>query len=220
MGRVSMSLLVLVALAAMVVSAPTMTAARSHHNIYRVRDEESDVFCVGHVVELLQWHEGRHQRAYDHEGGYRAVGAGYNLDDEKDNRRKELEEAGLDYDKVYNGETRLNQLQISGLLVLDAQRALRRAEKNIERLRDFCCSVRAVFAEIQHSVGSAKNFPRDDLNQVIEKAASRDWGSAADELQRTKWCSQQAGKYRNRCNDHLDLVDRGCQSAHQREGCY
>ncbi|KAL2624384.1 hypothetical protein R1flu_008629 [Riccia fluitans] len=37
--------------------------------------------CVGSVAELLHQHEGRNRCAYDHKGGFRAIGCSYNLDD-------------------------------------------------------------------------------------------------------------------------------------------
>ncbi|KAL2607756.1 hypothetical protein R1flu_026329 [Riccia fluitans] len=214
MSRANFSLVVLVALSAVLFSAP-LIAARGRT---RLRDER-DVRCVGSVGELLQQHEGRQRWAYDHRGGFRAIGAGYNLDDNVDERRKELQEAlSLDYDKVYKGEIGLDELQISELLILDSLRALKRTEQNIERVKDFCCSLRAVFADIQHTAGSADRFPREDVHKVIEKVASEDFKSAADELERTKWCSE--GRNKGRCRDNLDVVERGCP--HKREGyvCY
>ncbi|KAL3675511.1 hypothetical protein R1sor_025459 [Riccia sorocarpa] len=201
MGRANIFLVVLVAV---IVSAP-LTAARTPFVSQRGIE---DVRCVGEVAELLQQHEGRHRWAYDHRGRFRAIGSGYNLDDNVDERRKELQAAGLDYDKLYNGEIGLDELQITGLLILDAERALRRAGDNIERLEDFCCPLRAVFADIQHTARSADKFPREDLEQVIERAASEDYKSAADELERTKWCSK--GRNRGRCRDNLDIVEEGC----------
>ncbi|KAL3700894.1 hypothetical protein R1sor_018916 [Riccia sorocarpa] len=200
MARINIRLVVLVALAVVVLSAP-LTAAR--------RNIGDATKCVGEVAELLQRHEGRHRWAYKHPlGRFRAVGVGYNLDDNKDQRRKELERAGLDYDKVYNGDIGLTELEISGLLILDADRDLERIEQTEGRFKDLCCQVRAVFADIQHTAPSAEEFPREDLDQVIERASSQDYKTAADELERTKWCSQ--GRNRGRCRDNVDLLERGC----------
>ncbi|KAL2609677.1 hypothetical protein R1flu_028250 [Riccia fluitans] len=211
------TLVMFVAVAAVAFFAPPI-AARSHHIRLFPRAAKDDVLCVGSVVELLQLHEGRQFKAYDHKGGFRAVGAGYNLDYKTDKRRSELQEIGLDYDRVYNGEMKLDDLQISELLVRDAKRALRRAGKNLESLNELCCALQAVFADIQHTVGSTDNFPRDDLDQVIQKTSSQDFKSAADELERTKWCSDRVHK--NRCEDNLELFDRGCPASGGREGCF
>ncbi|KAL2607759.1 hypothetical protein R1flu_026332 [Riccia fluitans] len=208
MARANIRLVVLVAVAAIVFSAP-LIAARNAQPFVNRREESEVACCVGSAGQLLQDHEGRNRWAYNHRGGFRAVGAGYNLDDNPEERRKELEEAlSLDYDKVYKGEIFLDELQISELLILDAKRALRRAEKNVERFSELCCSLRAVFADIQHTAGSADKFPRDDLDKFIEKAASEDYENAAEELKRTKWCSER--RNRGRCCHNFDFVKQGC----------
>ncbi|KAL2642378.1 hypothetical protein R1flu_009965 [Riccia fluitans] len=164
--------------------------------------------CVGEVAELLSMHEGRHHMAYDHRGGWRAVGCGYNLDQDVDRRKKELQELGLDYDKVYKGEQRLEGMEITELLILDAKRALDRVGENIKRLENFSCEMKAVFADIQHTAGSAEKFPREDIDQVIEKVASEEWEKAADELEKTDWCSK--SHHRFRCDHNLELLEKGC----------
>jgi hypothetical protein len=47
----------------------------------------------------------------------------------------------------------LNTVQISALLALDTRRALDRAAKSVKTLDAQCCSVMAVFGDIQHSSG-------------------------------------------------------------------
>ncbi|KAL3695900.1 hypothetical protein R1sor_009976 [Riccia sorocarpa] len=212
MVRVILQLVLLVALTAVMVSPPVVSAY-SHHHLRRpgfpaFRYRGTGVLCIGEVAELLSTHEGRHHTAYDHPGGWRAVGCGYNLDQDADQRRKELEEAGLDYDRVYKGDQRLNHMQISGLLILDAKRALDRAGENIKRLDDFCCSMKAVFADIQHTAGSTEKFPRQDIEEVINKVADQDWEKAADELERTEWCSKK--HHRFRCDHNLEVLEKGC----------
>ncbi|KAL3693117.1 hypothetical protein R1sor_006768 [Riccia sorocarpa] len=222
MTRANVQLLLLVPLMVVLFTAPSI-AARSHHIRQPVQpavnqkhtyissflsSRRGGILCVGEISELLSQHEGRHPCAYDHEGGYRAVGCGYNLDDDVDEREWELLEALADYDEVYNGTSCLNNVQISGLLILDAARALDRAAENVEGLKDLCCPIRAVFADIQHSSGAAKNFPKEDLHRVIERVASEDYEVAANELRKTKWCSQTWNK--KRCVHDLDLFERGC----------
>ncbi|KAL2631372.1 hypothetical protein R1flu_016058 [Riccia fluitans] len=216
MARLNIQVVLLVALAAVVLSAPLTAASSRSHSFLRQqtyrrdfgRSGETGTMCVGSVAELLHQHEGRNRCAYDHKGGFRAVGCGYNLDDDKEQRRRELKEALLDYDRVYKGEQCLDDMQVSGLLTADADRALKRAARNVERLNEFCCPVRAVFADIQHTAGSVDEFPREDMDNVIERVASEDYKTAADELERTKWCSK--GRHMSRCSDNLDLVERGC----------
>lgn len=56
--------------------------------------------CVPTTESLLIEHEGRHECAYNLTNGDRAVGVGYNLDDDKDTRRSEMSALFADYDKV------------------------------------------------------------------------------------------------------------------------
>ena len=57
------------------------------------------------------------------------------------------------YLQVYKGLHCLNSVQISALLALDTRRALDRAAKSVKALDEQCCSVMAVFGDIQHSLG-------------------------------------------------------------------
>jgi hypothetical protein len=56
--------------------------------------------CIPKTESLLEEHEGRHDCAYNKSDGSRAVGVGYNLDDDSDTRRSELSVVLADYDKV------------------------------------------------------------------------------------------------------------------------
>ncbi|KAL2607755.1 hypothetical protein R1flu_026328 [Riccia fluitans] len=215
MARGNIQLVVLVALCAVMFSAPVISA-RSHHLRRPSFRGSEEVMCLGSVAELLSQHELRHHKAYDHKCGFRAIGCGYNLDENQDQRRKELESIGLDFDRVYKGEKELNSMQITELLLLDAKRALDRVGENIQRLDQFCCSMKAVFADIQHTAGSTDKFPRDDVNEVIERVANEDYRKAADELERTEWCSKSDNKMR--CEHNLDVLERGCQT-HSRGQC-
>ncbi|KAL3675409.1 hypothetical protein R1sor_025357 [Riccia sorocarpa] len=207
MARFNIQVVLLVAMAAVMISA-TGVSARCHRLARPSLRDSTGVLCVGEVAELISQNEGRQHTAYDHRAGFRAVGCGYNLDDNPEERRKELEAAGLDYDRVYKGETRLNSMEITGLLIHDAKRALDRVRDNIQRLDNFCCSMRAIFADIQHTVGSKENFPRDDVEQVIDRVDKEDYKKAADELEKSDWCSK--SHHRNRCDRNLDVLERGC----------
>lgn len=57
-------------------------------------------WCIPRTESLLQKHEVRHECVYSLKNGDRAVGVGYDLDDEKETRRFELSTVLADYDKV------------------------------------------------------------------------------------------------------------------------
>lgn len=57
-------------------------------------------FCIPTTESLLTAHEGRHECVYSLTNGHKAVGVGYDLDDDKDTRRSELSTVLADYDKV------------------------------------------------------------------------------------------------------------------------
>ncbi|KAG6547784.1 hypothetical protein Mapa_010597 [Marchantia paleacea] len=224
MARVNVPLVLLVALAVVVAFTAPVTAGRHSGLIRQPVDKQLEsrpsffqrtwsvglrLWCIPDVSQVLEDHEGRHKCAYNHTKGYRAVGVAYNLDDDVDQRKSELSTLLADYDKVYKGENCLNNLQITALLAVDAQRALDRAAENVKPLDDFCCSVQAVFADVQHSVGSVDKFPNDDLENFIEKAALKEYKSAAHALENTQWCSAEENK--RRCDDNLELVEQGCE---------
>ncbi|KAL3678739.1 hypothetical protein R1sor_021695 [Riccia sorocarpa] len=218
MARLEVQLVLLVAAIAVAFITPALAARtgvirqpiekhRNVHPFFRGRGW-TGVLCVAEVSDYLEKHEGRHDCAYDHPNGFRAVGVGYNLDDDVETRKSELSATFADYEKVYKGDKCLNNLQISGLLLLDSKRALDRASESVKPLNDFCCSVQAVFADIQHASGAAKDFPERDLRKVIEKAALQEYKGAARELEKTQFCSTSENK--NRCDDHYDRFEQGC----------
>eukprot|EP00850_Spirogloea_muscicola_P016113 SM000128S26246 [mRNA] locus=s128:390531:391396:+ [translate_table: standard] len=137
----------------------------------------------------LQDREGRHYCAYNSSQGYRAIGAGYALDRDVEERKRELS-------GVYEGKECLNDLQINALLALDARRYLNYAYKAAHALDDWCCEVQAVFAELAFAAGDALEEDKD-FKEVIEKASSRKWEAAADVLKDTAWCEENEKRTRN-----------------------
>ena len=57
-------------------------------------------WCIPTTESLLVEHEGRHECVYKLPNGDKAVGVGYDLDDDKETRRSELSTVLADYDKV------------------------------------------------------------------------------------------------------------------------
>jgi hypothetical protein len=56
--------------------------------------------CIPTTESLLLEHDKRHECVYELPNGDKAVGVGYNLDDDKDTRRSELSTVLADYDQV------------------------------------------------------------------------------------------------------------------------
>lgn len=206
-------------LLAMVAAASSRHDGSSHHHEHRLRQHHhareasllsslKSLVCIPAINKLIEEHEGRERCAYDHAKGYRAVGVGYNLDDDVETRKAELFRMLLDYDKVYSGETCLWDIQITTLLTLDGQRALTKAGEDLQGLDNFCCDVQAVFADIQHSLGGSKSVTGRDLRNVAERAALGEWSSAAKYLKQSDWCEQN----KLRCEDNVETLDSGCNS--------
>ncbi|KAG0598324.1 hypothetical protein M758_12G063600 [Ceratodon purpureus] len=163
------------------------------------------VLCIPTTESLLIEHEGRHQCAYELPNGDKAVGVGYDLDDDKETRRSELSTVLADYDKVYDGKDCLNTIQISALLALDARRALDRAAKSVKSLDEQCCDVQAVFGDIQHS-GGKDVYEQNGFEDFIEAVSAKKWDKAADTLEKTRWCSDN----KDRCRDNKGIITKGC----------
>ncbi|CAK9866040.1 unnamed protein product [Sphagnum jensenii] len=164
--------------------------------------------CIPKTQSLLEKHEGRHECAYNKSDGSRAVGVGYNLDDDPDTRRSEISGVLANYDKVYKGEECLNNFQISALLALDAKRVLDRAANSVASLDDLCCSVMAVFGDIQHSAGS-EVFESSEFEEFVGAVSAKKWEKAAKKLKETKWCQ----KHKHRCEDDRDIIREGCDGS-------
>ncbi|KAG0623629.1 hypothetical protein M758_3G189300 [Ceratodon purpureus] len=162
-------------------------------------------WCIPRTESLLLEHEDRHECVYSLKNGDRAVGVGYDLDDDKETRRSELSTVLADYDKVYKGLQCLNTVQISALLALDTRRALDRAAKSVKALDEQCCSVMAVFGDIQHSSGKDA-FEGNGFQDFIEAVSAKEWKKAGDKLNETSWCNDN----KERCVSNKALIYQGC----------
>lgn len=163
--------------------------------------------CIPTTSSVLVKHEGSHSCAYDHPNGYRAVGSGYNLDDDVERARSELRTTLADYDKVYSGKDCLNSVQIRALVAFDARRALNAAAKEVKALEDWCCDVQAAFADITFSSGH-KELRSKEFTSITEKASAHKWDTAADELHDTRWCED----HKERCYDNEKVIRKGCEN--------
>lgn len=184
-------------------AAPSLVESRNL--IDNVKTVAIRVLCVPTTESLLLEHEGRHECAYNLTNGDRAVGVGYNLDDDKETRRSELSTVLADYDKVYEGKACLNTIQISALLALDTRRALNRAANSVKSLDEQCCDVQAVFGDIQHS-GGKNVYKQNGFEDFIEAVSAKKWDKAADTLESTRWCSD----HKDRCKDDKSIISKGC----------
>jgi hypothetical protein len=133
------------------------------------------------------------------------VGVGYDLDVDKDTRRSELSTVLADYDKVYEGKSCVNTIQMSALLTFDAKRDLDRAAHYVKSLDEQCCDVMAVFADIQHS-GGKDVYEGNDLESFIEAVSAKKWQKAVEKLESTQWCSD----HRERCRENMGIIAKGC----------
>jgi hypothetical protein len=183
----------------------TPSFVESRNLIDKVKAQTIRVLCLPTTESLLLDHDGRHECVYKLPNGDKAVGVGYNLDDDKEKRRSELSTVLADYDKVYEGKACLNTIQISALLALDTRRALDRASNSVKSLDDQCCDVQAVFGDIQHS-GGKNVYKQNGFEDFIEAASAKKWDKAADALESTRWCSD----HKDRCKDDKSIISKGC----------
>jgi hypothetical protein len=164
--------------------------------------------CIPTTESLLLEHDKRHECVYELPNGDKAVGVGYNLDDDKDTRRSELSTVLADYDQVYQGKACLNTIQISALLALDTRRALDRASTSVKSLDEQCCDVQAVFGDIQHS-GGKDVYEQNGFEDFIEAVSAKKWKKAVDTLEGTRWCHDN----KDRCRDNKGIISKGCDDS-------
>eukprot|EP00271_Cylindrocystis_brebissonii_P009074 TRINITY_DN23694_c0_g1_i1.p1 TRINITY_DN23694_c0_g1~~TRINITY_DN23694_c0_g1_i1.p1 ORF type:complete len:253 (-),score=47.33 TRINITY_DN23694_c0_g1_i1:391-1149(-) len=162
--------------------------------------------CIPYTTSYLEEYEGRHYCAYNSTGGYRAVGVGFNLDENVERAKLELAALALSYDKVYSGESCLWDVQVNALLIVTAKAALDLAAERAPSLDDWCCDVQKVYADVALTTwGRAKAWD-DDLKEFVEKTSVQEWETAAKALEDTEWCEDH-GK---RCEAHVKMVEKGC----------
>ena len=89
--------LLCVAIAGAVLPAPVAASRKLSRGMasFAIR-----AWCIPKTESILEEHEGRHSCVYNLTNGDRAVGVGYNLDDDKETRRSEMSTVLADYDKV------------------------------------------------------------------------------------------------------------------------
>lgn len=205
MARVACLLAVLICLS-MVVPTPATSPRKLSKGMvsFAIR-----AWCIPTTESLLEEHEGRHSCVYKLHNGDKAVGVGYNLDDDVETRRSEIATVLADYDKVRDGKSCLNNVQISALLALDARRALDRAANDVKSLDDQCCPIMSVFGDIQHSSGGKNAFEGNGFEDFIEAVSAKNWHKAGKELESTKWCKDN----RERCRSDRTIIQEGCSNS-------
>jgi hypothetical protein len=104
--------LLCVAIAGAVLPAPVAASRKLSRGMasFAIR-----AWCIPKTESVLEEHEGRHSCVYNLTNGDRAVGVGYNLDDDKETRRSEMSTVLADYDKVYISSM---QLQINAFCLI------------------------------------------------------------------------------------------------------
>jgi len=198
--------LLCVAIAGAVLPAPVAASRKLSRGMasFAIR-----AWCIPKTESVLEEHEGRHSCVYNLTNGDRAVGVGYNLDDDKETRRSEMSTVLADYDKVYDGNDCLNTVQISALLALDTRRALDRAASSVKSLDEQCCPVMAVFGDIQHSAEGRDAFEGNGFEDFIEAVSAKEWEKAGEKLEETRWCKER----KERCRSDKSIILEGCPTS-------
>lgn len=140
-------------------------------------------------MDFILPHESSRQYAYDDTRGFRTIGVGLNLD--LPESRKRIESLGLNFRDVYEGKEPLTDDQIRRLFSQDVERAVSVAKRYTPQLDSLPKNVQLVVVDMTFNLGSLRNFPA--LREAIN---NRDWQSAANEMENSRWYHQVGNRSR------------------------
>ncbi len=150
----------------------------------------------------VERHEGKRNWVYDDATGERlrpgdickgnrTVGVGFNL--ERDGAREKIEQLGLDYDTIYNGERPLTDEQIRVLFRDYVNRAVDDSRMYLPNFDEHPDEVKKVIVDMAFNLGygGLSGFKR--MRQALIQG---DYQRAADEMENSRWYYQVGNRSR------------------------
>jgi len=125
----------------------------------------------------------------------RTIGVGCNL--ERDIAKQMIEQLGLNYYSVLNGQTKLNDDQISYLFSYDLKSAINDARNFVNNLNSLPKEIQIVIIDMSFNLGNTKLNKFVDFKKAIE---AYDYPNASKEMIDSEWYGQTKGRSKRSVN--------------------
>jgi hypothetical protein len=159
------------------------------------------------ATSLVQSHVGPPAKCawFNNGTGHKTIGYGFDM--EVPAARRIFTSLGLNYDKIFFGNTCINQTTINALLQIDLYLATFQVVSALgSKYTSYCCNVANALVDIvfnRSSTLSLKHF-----NNVTSYILARNWTGASRAINASGWCS----KEKSTCASDSATIAEGCPS--------
>lgn len=126
-----------------------------------------------------------------------SIGAGFNLD--RPQAKKIIEDMGLNYNQVRNGQEYITENQAKQLFKYDANLALNIAKSFVNNFDQLPSEIKLVLIDMAYNMGENRLSQFKKFKKAIEEY---DFLTASNELKNSKWFTQ----VKNRSQRSIDLI--------------
>ena len=145
---------------------------------------QQDNRFITDITKLIQKHEGFESKKYKDTRGIWTIGYGYNL--EQRSTKRDLSNAGIDYNNVMRGGG-ITREQASRLLQASINVAISDARSIFPNFDSLPYNVQLILTDMSYNLGGPKLTKFVNLRNAIAK---NDYTTAADEMVDSKWYRQ------------------------------
>lgn len=137
------------------------------------------------LQKQLILHESKEAKVYKDSEGIPTIGVGFNL--KRAGAKKQIEDLGLDYNKVLAGEQALTDHQIEKLLDADIDSAIASCKAVFPKFADLSDVRQRVLVDMMFNLGKARF---EEFKKMIAAVKEGKYAVAADEMKDSKWYKQ------------------------------
>jgi GH24 family phage-related lysozyme (muramidase) len=151
-------------------------------------------------ANFLIGNEGARVTSYDDSQGVRTIGIGFNLD--RSDAKEKIEAFGLDFDKVYSGEQKLDGTQIRSLFTDTMAEAETDAEAVFSNFGELSENRQTALIDMMFNMGKTKWLT---FKNSIKEVENEDWTAFVKRWKKSSWAKQVG----DRADKVLELIEQG-----------
>lgn len=137
------------------------------------------------LKKQLILHEGKESKVYKDSEGIPTIGVGYNL--KRAGAKKQIEDLGLNYEKIVSGDQTLSDTQIDKLLDGDMDDAIKSCKAVFPKFGDLSEVRQRVLADMMFNLGKTRF---EGFKKMVAAVKDGKFANAADEMKDSKWYLQ------------------------------
>jgi len=147
------------------------------------------------ILSFIREHEGYRPGVYKDSLGVPTVGIGFNL--MRPDAKKIAQQAGVDYDNIFNGKEKLTDEQIKEIFKITLSIAYKDAKTWIPKFDSLPKNIKLGILDLSFNMGLSR---LSKFVKTKEYILNNDFKKAAQELQNSKWATQVGKRARSVVN--------------------